>query len=133
MEKSKDFPDRRVNKRAKLDVLVVGILNSAEPEIMGSVVDISLGGVKLSYSEQVGPQATFQTIDLIAGDSHIGEIPCRKIWEYHEATNSFLNVMDGKHCGIKFDTLSPDQIFQLRSFINRCTSPEISTFNSPSN
>ena len=46
MKEREDFTERRQHERACVQNLVVGILNSGEPITIGSITDISLGGVR---------------------------------------------------------------------------------------
>jgi hypothetical protein len=129
MEKNKDFSERRLHERFNVESLVIGILTSDEPELIGSVIDISLGGVKFSYNKQTKAPASYQSIDLIADDCCMEEIPCKNTWEDKIETYSFSKLTDLKQCGIQFENLTPDQIFLLRSFINRCTSSDANEVN----
>jgi hypothetical protein len=122
MKKSKDFSERRLHERFNVESLVVGILTSGEPELIGSVIDISLGGVKFTYNEQTEAPASYQSIDLIADDCYMEDIPCKNTWEDKIETYSFSKLTDLKQCGVQFENLTPNQIFLLRSFVNRCTS-----------
>lgn len=122
MKKSKDFSERRLHERFNVESLVVGILTSGEPELIGSVIDISLGGVKFTYNEQTEAPASYQSIDLIADDCYMEDIPCKNTWEDKIETYSFSKLTDLKQCGVQFENLTPNQIFLLKSFVNRCTS-----------
>ena len=130
MKKSKDFSERRLHERFNVESLVVGILTSGEPELIGSVIDISLGGVKFTYNEQTEAPASYQSIDLIADDCYMEDIPCKNTWEDKIETYSFSKLTDLKQCGIQFENLTPNQIFLLRKFINRCASLRINGITS---
>jgi hypothetical protein len=131
MKESRDFAERRQHKRACVQTIVVGILNSDEPVMIGSITDISLGGVKFTYNEQTEAPASYQSIDLIADDCYMEDIPCKNTWEGKIETYSFSKLTDLKQCGIQFENLIPSQIFLLRNFINRCASLGINSI--PSN
>ncbi len=122
MEESKDYTERRQHKRSYLQNLVVGILNSGEPVAIGSITDISLGGVRCTYDElRMAPDDTlFHSIDLIADDHYLGDLPCESAWDVKVETESFSKLTNLRQYGIQFGKLTPNQIFLLRSFINRC-------------
>jgi hypothetical protein len=122
MEESRDYTERRQHERSYLQNLVVGILNSGEPVAIGSITDISLGGVKCIYDElRMAPDDTpFHSIDLIADDHYLGDLPCECAWDVNLETESFSKLTNLRQYGIQFGKLTPNQIFLLRSFINRC-------------
>jgi hypothetical protein len=122
MEESRDYTERRQHERSYLQNLVVGILSSDEPLAIGSITDISLGGVKCTYDElRMAPDdRLFHSIDLIAEDHYLGDIPCECAWDVNLETESFSKLTNLRQYGIQFGELTPNQIFLLRSFINRC-------------
>ena len=124
MKKRRDFIERRQHERACVQNLVVGILNSGEPITIGSITDISLGGVRCTYHDlRMGPNdSPIHSIDLIADGSYLVDIPCEYAWDITVETKSYSKLTDSGQCGIQFGKLLPNQIFLLRSFINRCAS-----------
>ena len=104
--------------------LVVGILNSGEPITIGSITDISLGGVRCTYNDlrMVSNDSPINSIDLIADGYYLVDVPCEYVWDVKVETESHSKLTDLGQCGIQFGKLPPNQIFLLRSFINRCAS-----------
>ena len=124
MKERRDFTERRQHERACVQNLVVGILNSGEPITIGSITDISLGGVRCTYNDlrMVSNDSPINSIDLIADGYYLVDVPCEYVWEVRVETESYSKLTDLGQCGIQFGKLPPNQIFLLRSFINRCAS-----------
>ena len=131
MKGSRVFTERRQHERAFAQNLIVAILNNAEPVTIGLINDISLGGVKYTYELAMAPNDNpIHSIDLIADSQHLIDIPCEYVWNVDVERESYSNVTDFRQCGIKFGKLDSNQIFLLRSFVNRCTSHGIKGINS---
>jgi len=132
MKKSGDHRERRQHERAPLQSIVVGMLNIGELETIGSIIDISLGGVKYTYNEfRTAPlKCPIHSIDLIADSYYLFDIPCEYVWDSGVETKSQSKLKKIRQCGIQFGKLTPNQIFLLRSFINRCAYPETNGINS---
>lgn len=124
MKKSRDFIEQRQHKRACVQNLIVGILNSDEPVSIGSITDISLGGVKFTNNElrKAPDERPINSIDLIADSHYLIEIPCESAWNVKLAAESDSKLIDLRQWGIQFGKLTPNQIFLLRSLINHCSS-----------
>jgi len=120
---SNDFTERRQHERARVQNIVIGILNADEIVTIGLINDISLGGVSFTHELGTAPAATpIHSIDLIADNNCLNDIPCEYAWDLKVEREPYFNVKDLRQCGIQFGTLNPNQIFLLRSIINRCTS-----------
>ena len=124
MKERRDFTERRQHERACMQNFVVGILNSGEPITIGSITDISLGGVRCTYNDlrMVSNDSPIHSIDLIADGYYLVDVPCEYVWDVKVETESHSKLTDLGQCGIQFGKLPPNQIFLLRSFINRCAS-----------
>ena len=127
MKKSRESTELRQHERASVQTIVVGILNSGESITIGSIADISLGGVKLTYQElkMVPDDNSIHSIDLIADSYNLIDIPCENVWEVNVEKEPESKVSDLKQCGIQFGKLTTNQNFLLRSFINRYATLEI--------
>lgn len=124
MKKSRGFREQRQHERAGVQNLIVGILNSDEPVSIGSINDISLGGVKFTNNElKMAPdEHPINSIDLIADSHYLIEIPCESAWIVKLETGSDSKLTDLRQWGIQFGKLTPNQIFLLKSLINHCSS-----------
>lgn len=51
MEESIYSPERRGHKRLRVSNGVTAVLITSAPEVIGSVIDLSMGGAKITYHE----------------------------------------------------------------------------------
>ena len=121
MAESAKFKERRKHQRTLVSSGVIAILISSAPEIIGSVIDISLGGAKINYHNPKNREIDFSRlkVDFISDDRFVEAIPCKNAWDRAVESNGFDAVSDLKQCGIQFVDLNPNQLFLLRGFINR--------------
>lgn len=119
---SRNFTERRQHERARVQTSVVGILNSDKIVATGLINDISLGGVNFTHGLGMAPAATpIHSIDLIADSNSLNDLPCEYAWNTKLESETYLNSRTLRQCGIQFGKLTPEQIFLLRSLINRYT------------
>ena len=132
MKENSDYTERRQHKRASAQTIVIGMLNSGESITIGSISDISLGGVKFTYHEhRMEPKdSPMKSIDLLAGIHNLVDIPCKYAWDVAIETESDPKLTYLRQCGIQFVKLTPNQLFLLRSFINYRTSLGINSITS---
>ena len=122
MTMTHDFIERRQYERGSVQNLVAGILNADEPVIIGSISDISLGGVKYTYALRMSPNdSSIHSIDLIADNLCLTDIPCEYAWNVDMETSA-NKLKELRQSGIKFGELTPYQKFLLESFMDRFTS-----------
>jgi len=120
---SSEFTERRQHERARVKNIVIGILNADKVVTVGIINDISLGGVNFTHEVGMAPASTpIYSIDLIADNNSLNDIPCEYAWDSMVPRESDFNPKDLRQCGIQFGKLNPNQLFLLRSLINRCTS-----------
>ena len=121
MKESRDSTELRQHERISVQTIVVGLLNSGESITIVSIDDISLGGVKLTYHKlkMVPDDNPIHSIDLIAENHNLADIPCEYVWDDAVETETDSKLTDLRQCGIQFDKLTPNQTFLLKSFINR--------------
>ena len=124
MKESSDHREQRQHERASMQTIVIAMLSSGESLTIGSIADISLGGVKFTYHKlNVAPDDNpIQSIDLIADSHNLVDIPCEYVWDETVDTVSDSKLTHSRQCGIQFGKLTPNQIFLLRGFINNMTS-----------
>ena len=125
MTESSVYQERRQHKRSPVSSGIIAVLITSSPEIIGSVSDISLGGAKITYHNPINSEldSTSFKVDLISDDRFVEAIPCSNAWNRAVETSSFLAAGELRQCGIHFADLNPNQLFLLRSFINRCAAP----------
>ena len=120
MKESPKYTERRQHIRASVKNIVLGVLNIGEPEIIGSITDISFGGVKFTYNElRMIPQThSIHSIDLIADSNCLLDIPCDYVWNKTVETESDSKSTNLRQYGIQFDKLTPWQYSLLKSIID---------------
>lgn len=132
MAESKNYSDRREHRRSSVAYGVTAVIITTSPEIIGSVIDISMGGVKVTYHEQKDTNLDFPhlKIDLISDDRYVEAIHCKNAWNSKAEDYALYGSGDLRQCGIEFLDLTPNQAFLLKGFINRSADPKV-TISSP--
>jgi hypothetical protein len=122
MGESAESIERRQHQRSPVASGVIAVLITTSPEIIGSVSDISLGGARITYHDPKNKSYDFSKlkVDLISDDRFVEAIPCTNAWDRSVATDDLIASGDLRQCGIQFRDLTPNQLFLLRGFINRC-------------
>ena len=116
---SKKFTERRQYNRLNVKNHIVGILNSDAPLFIGSITDISLGGVKFTNNEfLIAPKdSNINSIDLIADDYYLIDIPCECAWDIKLETEPDPYLIELRQSGFQFGKLTPNQLYLLRSLM----------------
>ena len=127
MEDNMYSPERREHKRSRVSNGVTAVLITSAPEVIGSVIDISMGGAKITYHEHKNTDLDFSElkVDLISDDRFVEAIPCKSAWNCKADDYTLYGSGDLRQCGIKFLDLTPNQTFLLREFINSCAGSEV--------
>lgn len=122
MAESAEYYERRQHQRAPVSSGVIAVLITTSPEIIGSVSDISLGGAKITYHDPKNRTVDLSKlkVDFISDDRFVEAIPCTNAWDRAVEVDEFITAGDLRQCGIQFADLTPNQLFLLRGFINRC-------------
>jgi len=135
MTESTENDERRQHHRSSVASGVIAVLITSCPEIIGTVGDISLGGAKITYHSPKDiacePDTSKFKVDLISDDRFVEAIPCSNAWDKAVEGDSFFAADDLRQCGIQFDGLTPNQLFLLKGFINRCAIQEHSAAPTP--
>ena len=128
MTESSEHDERRQHQRSSVTSGVIAVLITSSPEIIGTVGDISLGGAKITYHAPKNcdyePDSSKLKVDLISDDRFVEAISCSNAWNKAVESNDFFASDDLRQCGIQFDGLTPNQLFLLRGFMNRCAIPK---------
>jgi hypothetical protein len=126
MAKSSEYDERRTHQRLPVSSGVIAVLITSSPEIIGSVSDISLGGAKITYHDPTNRNIRLSKlkVDFISDNRFVEAIPCSNTWDRAIEANDFFETEDLRQCGIQFSGLTPNQLFLLRGFINRCAIPK---------
>ena len=128
---SNENDERRQHHRLSVSSGVIAVLITSCPEIIGTVGDVSLGGAKITYHspKDLACEADNSKlkVDLISDNRFVEAIPCTNAWDKAVEADDFFGADDLRRCGIQFDGLTPNQLFLLRGFINRCAIKEEDT------
>lgn len=126
MAESAEYQERRQYQRSRVSSGVIAVLITSSPEIIGSVTDISLGGAKVTYHYPTDQAESFAKlkVDLISDDRFVEAIPCTNAWDSAMESGGSRGRGDLRQCGLQFADLTPNQLFLLRGFINRCAVTE---------
>ena len=121
MKVRRDFAERRQYERSSVPNILIGILNSDEPVMIGLINDISLGGIKYTHKLTMVPNDNpILSIDLIADNNCLMiDIPCEYAWNVGLQGESDSESGNLRQSGIQFGKLTPNQIFLLKGLINR--------------
>ena len=127
MEESIYSPERREHKRSRVSNGVTAVLITSSPEVIGSVIDLSMGGAKISYHEHKNIDLDFSAlkVDLVSDDHFVEAIPCKSAWNCKADDYTLYGSGDLWQCGIEFLDLTPNQTFLLREFINSSAGSEV--------
>ena len=133
MKETAEYNERRHHQRSPVSSSVIAVLMTSEPEVIGSVSDISLGGAKITYHNPKNKEIDFANlkVDFISDDRFVEAIPCSNAWDNALATTTYITSGDLRQCGIHFADLNPNQQFLLRGFINRCATRGVSPETQP--
>jgi hypothetical protein len=133
MAESAGQQERRQHKRSPVASGIIAVLIASSPEIIGSVTDISLGGAKITYHNPKSNEFDYRNlkVDLISDDRFVEAIPCSNAWDQSVESSNFIAAGELRQCGIRFGDLNPNQLFLLRSFINRCAAPALASNPQP--
>ena len=125
MAESMYSPERREHNRLRVLNGVTAVLITSAPEVIGSVIDISMGGAQITYHEHKNTNLAFSElkVDLISDDRFVEAIPCKKAWNCKADDYALYGSGDLQQCGIEFLDLTPNQAFLLKGFIDSCAGP----------
>ena len=124
MKDKTSITERRNYTRKRIKNIVVGVLNTGESGLIGSITDISEGGVKFSYREfrKKIKNYPIHSIELRADNSNcMFDFPCSSIWNNKVKTISGSELPYLRQYGIRFGKLTPWQLSILRGIINDCS------------
>ncbi len=122
MKENTGFSERRKHTRTRVKNIIVCIINSNEPNIIGSITDISLGGVKFTYHglRKTPLKHPIHSIDFIFENNHLFDIPCDYAWNKRVGPEVDSELTDIRQYGIQFGKLTSSQSFLLKSIIAFC-------------
>jgi hypothetical protein len=125
MKAKADITERRNHTRKKIKNIVVGVLNTGEYGLIGSITDISEGGVRFTCQEfrKEIKRDPIHSIELRADNSKcMFDFSCSYMWDNKVKTALDSELTHLRQYGIQFGRLTSWQLAILRGIINDCSS-----------
>ncbi len=112
--------DRRQHKRYDIAGGGFALLQSNGAEVLGSIKDISTGGLSLSHIDNNEEINGFSSIDInLASEKTCYEhFTGKNIWDKKEKGGFTPALVEMKQCGIQFEQLNHDMQLKLNEFID---------------
>ena len=111
--------ERRQHKRYDIASGGFALLRSSDAEVLGSIRDISAGGLSLSHiddDEGIREDSRLD-INLISEKICFKKLHGRNVWSKRETSYFATSKIKMKCCGIAFEQLNEDMQDQLSQFI----------------
>ena len=120
MDTHKNFPERRKDKRFHLKDPAYAIMNCS-PIRTGQITDISRSGLAIRYEKNVAGSNELTELDIFKSDFSffIDNIKVKIISDIE-----IIGSKEMRRCGLQFEDLSNNQIFQLENFMQNFTLAE---------
>ena len=111
--------DRREHERYDVDSGGFALIRSDDTEVLGSIKDISAGGLSLSHIDDCGniPELSALAIDLISEKLCAEHFNGQSIWSKSVEDDFSTAMVKMKCCGIQFGQLDTELRLQLNNFI----------------
>jgi hypothetical protein len=125
MTSSREIVERRKHERLQIQHGAFVILKSYDNKV-GQIADISPDGLTFIYHTSGKGSVMATQLDIFVAGSpvHMNKIPCRTISEFEIDSDIHRSIIK-RRCGLQFEELTPDQKFELESFIQNHTLGEV--------
>ncbi len=118
MTEKDDYQEQRRHKRYSINSGAFALLKSDDIEILGSIKDVSSGGICLAHiDENLELKGDKITVNLISEDTCYENFPSKKIWDREEEGGFIAAMVKMKRRGVQFGQLSKEKQLQLDDFI----------------
>jgi hypothetical protein len=116
---AKDFIERRHDKRFAVQNGVVALPRSSTVAI-GTIVDISRGGISIRYTPTEEQNGTSPDIDILltAHNFYITGIPVTTISDFKLENKIPFSYIYERRCGMQFGELTDNQLNQLNELLS---------------
>ncbi|MDD5759892.1 MAG: PilZ domain-containing protein [Desulfobulbaceae bacterium] len=106
--------ERRRHQRFKVPERTLAIT----PNIIGQIVDISVGGCELKYIDNSGELASEGAMDILMNDKgfYMEHVPIAMAWQDRPVSSALSTIVIRK-IGISFTDLNPEQQERIDYFI----------------
>ena len=118
MDIQKNFPERRKDKRFKLKDPAFALMYCS-PARTGQIIDISRSGLAIRYDKNGKGSNELTELDIFKSDFsfYIDNMKAKLISDIEIIDKTLTGSKEMRRCGIQFEDLSNNQIFQLVNFI----------------
>jgi hypothetical protein len=119
MTSTETMKDRRQHRRYDPDSGGFALIRSDDTEVLGSIKNISAGGLSLSHIDDCQEVAELSSlaINLISEKLYAQEFKGKSIWNSNEEASFSTSRVNMKCCGIAFEQLNNEMQTQLNQFI----------------
>ena len=96
------------------------------PTRIGQITDISRSGLAVRYVKNEEDSHELNELDIFKSDFrfYIDNIKAKTIFDLEIIDKTFVGSKEKRRCGIQFEDLSNNQLFQLENFIQNLTLAE---------
>jgi hypothetical protein len=114
--------ERREHGRFRVEEGNFAVL-SPEFCVLGQILDISRSGLSFRYVASNVRLHECAELKILKTDGSCScdKIPFKTIWDYSTPKDFSLDSETLRHCGVQFGKLGDDQKFDLKYFIENCT------------
>ena len=116
--------ERRQHQRIDIDSGAFALLRSGGMEVLGSIKDISAGGISLSHIDEndgFNDDLSIISVKLMSETLCYENFSGRNVWSKKEEGGFISAMVQMKHRGIEFAQLDNEKQLQLQNFINSLT------------
>jgi len=111
--------EKRRHPRFEVRSGVIAVVKSDAAHTLGEVVDVSEGGLALTYVAESGPAVAGRTLDLFGsgGIWYLKGVPVRTASDVEMPNEVPFSIIEMRRMGVAFGALADTQQRQLRGFI----------------
>jgi len=122
MADKKESTERRKNKRFHVNNGIAALPISSSV-IIGTIVDISKGGLAVRYASEDEELKSFFDIDILLTDTNffMPNVSTNIITDFELENKIPFSIITERRCGLQFRQLSSEQISQLDDLLTNYT------------
>jgi hypothetical protein len=122
MTEKDDDQEQRRHKRYNIKSGAFALLKSNDLEILGSIKDVSNGGICLAHiDENQELEGDKITVNLISEGTCYENFPSKNIWDREEEGGFVAAMVKMRRRGVQFEKLTQEKQLQLDDFIETMT------------
>jgi len=112
--------EKRRHPRFEVRSGVIAVVKSDAAHTLGQTVDVSQGGLGLTYVAELGPAVEEGTLDLFApgGIWYLKGVPVRTASDVEMPNDVPFSIIEMRRMGVAFGVLTDTQERQLHGFIS---------------